>query len=210
MTMTYASLLDNIQDYANRNDQDFIEAMPGFVYLTNTSLCTLIEGLGEEMIVTSTFIPGVPAYPKAANWRTPITMNYGTETGFNEQTQMFPRTYEYCISYAPDATALAPPLYYSDYGFNYFWVAPTPDLAYPFKYSYLQMPEALTIGNQTNWFTNYAPDVLLAGCMYEAMLFLKNYDEAARWEMKRDKGVSLINSQNKRRYQDRTSNREAD
>lgn len=210
MTMTYNSLVNDIQGYCNRNDQNFINAIPGFILLAHNAMCREIKDLGIEKYVVSTFTAGLAVYPKPGRWRTPITLNYGTGNNQNFQNQMLLRTYEYLVSYWPDSSVLGLPLYYSDYGFSHIYVAPTPADNYPFKYSYLEMPDPITATNQTNYFTDYLPDALLYRCLGEAMSWLKNDDRQAYWMSIYQSTIDKINGLDTRRYQDRASERGAD
>jgi len=161
MVMTYNSLVEQITNYLNRTDTSTINEIPKFIYQAEQKICRETKNIGLEQYVVSNFIPGTSVYPKPGRWRRNITLNYGTGGGQNNfRNQIYLRKYEYIRSYWPDSTILGPPLYYSDYAYTNFLVAPTPDQAYPFELAYLELPALLTAAQQTNWITNYAPDLL--------------------------------------------------
>jgi hypothetical protein len=64
----------------------------------------------------------------------------------------------------------------------------------PIEFLYLAKTPALS--GALNWlFTNH-PDVYLAGSLFEAYSFVKNYEEAAVWKARRDEGfedIKLVN-----------------
>ncbi len=210
MVMTYNSLVAQITSYLNRNDASTIAQIPNFIYQAEQRICRESKNIGLEQYVEGNFTPGVSVYPKPARWRRNITFNYGTGVGNNTRNQVFLRTYEYVRAYWPDSTQLAPPLYYSDYAYTHFLIAPTPDAAYPFEFSYLELPEPLNIGVQTNWLTNYAPDALLYASLLEAVPFLKNDERVPVWQNYYDRALASLNNQDDQRIVDRTSNRGAD
>lgn len=214
MVMTYTTLVDQVTAYLNRNDAGVLNQIPNFIYQAEQRICREAKNVGFVVYVTSTFTPTVWAYPKPARWRRNITLNYGmgatTGTIGENRIQMEIRSYEYLVLYWPDRTAQGAPKYYSDYGFSNFVVAPTPDVAYPFELGYLELPEPITPANQTNWLTNFAPDVLLYATLLEAVPFIKDDERIPVWESKYKAGLDSLNLQDNQRLVDRSSNREAD
>lgn len=210
MSMTYTSLTNQILDYLNRHDQDTINEVPNFISQAEQRIARESKNLGLEVYVTGTFIPTTSVYPKPARWRRNLTFNYGTGNNNNTRNQVTLRSYEYVRSYWPDSTQTGLPLYYCDYGFSNFLVCPTPAAAYPFELGYLQLPEPLTIDNQTNWITNYAPDLILYASLLEAIPFLKNDERAQIWLEYYKRALDSVNSQDDLRVTDRASNRSSD
>lgn len=210
MAMTYASLSAQILQYLNRNDADTVAMVPNFIAQAEQRICRESKNIGLEQYVTGNFIVGNAVLAKPSRWRRNITFNYGTGTGNNTRNQVYLRSYEFMRNYWPDDTQTAPPLYYSDYGYDHLLVTPTPDQAYPFEFSYLELPLQLTALQQTNWITDFAPDVLLYASLLEAIPFLKNDERIPVWEKMYDRGLTSLNRQDDQRLLDRTSNRQAD
>jgi hypothetical protein len=214
--MTYASLYTRIASYVNRDDALTLERIPDFIEDAQQMLSLACKTIGQESSVVSNFIPGISVYQKPANWRRNVSINVGSpdDTGaFNIRNILSLGAYEFLRNYTPnsaDASKQALPLFYSDYGYSNFLVAPVPDLAYPFEFIYLGIPPPVTSQNPTNWWTNFAPQVLFNAAMTEAMFFLENYDRAAAYEAKTQKGIEMVNVQNDMRIVDRASARQAD
>jgi hypothetical protein len=204
--MTYDSLVAEIKSYLDRTDASTTDRIPDFISQAEQRIARESKNLGIETYVVGTFIPSVSVYPKPARWRRNLSLNFGTGTPANTRNQLYLRKYEYLRQYWPDSTLTGTPKYYSDYGYNNFLIAPTPDSAYPFEYCYLQLPEPITSTNQTNWLTNYAPDVLLYACLLEAVPFLKNDERIPVWEKYYDRALSSLEAQNEMRLEDRASN----
>jgi hypothetical protein len=210
MTMTYNSLVLQIESYLNRNDADTIAQIPNFIYQAEQRICRESKNVGLVVYVTSAFLPGNSVISKPGRWRRTLTFNYGTGALFNTRNQLYLRSYEYLRAYSPDSTLTGKPLYYSDYGYTHWLVAPTPDIDYPFEIGYLELPEPLSIAVQTNWLTNYAPDLLLYGCLLEAIPFLKNDERIPVWQNLYDRALASVENQDTLRLEDRASNRSAD
>jgi hypothetical protein len=211
MSMTYATLKEQLLQYLNRqSDDDTINQIPNFISQAEQRICRESKNIGLESYVVGTFIPTVSVYQKPARWRRSLSFNYGSGVGNNVRNQIRLRAYEYLRDYWPDSTKTDKPLYYSDYGYSNFLVAPTPDQEYPFELCYLELPEQLTEQNQTNWITNYAPDLLLYASLLEAIPFLKNDERVQVWLDYYKRALDSINSQDDARKTDRASDRSSD
>lgn len=208
--MTYTTLVNQVLDYINRSDADTVNEVPNFIYQAQQRICREAKNIGLEVYVTNAFVVGQSVYQKPAQWRRNLTLNYGAGTNNNTRTQIYLRSYEFIRDYWPDDTVTAPPLFYCDYGYSNFLVAPTPDFAYPFELAYLELPNPITPENQTNWLTNYAPDVLLYATLLEAVPFLQNYEQVPNWQQYYDRALASLNTEDDRRVVDRTTDRRAD
>jgi hypothetical protein len=147
---------------------------------------------------------GLAVYPKPDRWRTTVSFNYGID---NQYTQLFPRSYEYVRSYWPNRDETSPPLFYADYDYNNWIVSPTPDQAYPFEVLVYQLLPLLDDSNQTNWLTEYAPQVLLYASLLEATPFLKNDERIAVWQSMYDRSAQALNGEDLSKILDRSARR---
>ena len=116
---------------------------------------------------------------KPARWHKTVSMNVIVN---GERQPVLLRKYEYLREYWPDQTQTSAPLYYADYDYTHWIVAPTPAAAYSFEVLYYDRNQPLDSTNQTNWFTIYAPQALLYGTLLQAMPFLKNDDRIPMWQ----------------------------
>jgi hypothetical protein len=210
MSVTFDSLVAQISAELERNDPSTLANIPIFINNAQQRICRDSKNIGFEAYATGVFKQGEPVVAKPGRWRRTLSINFGIGTDFNTRIQLVQRGYEFLRMYAPDATKQAPPIYYSDYGYTHLLIAPSPDLAYPFEICYLELPQPLTESFQTNWLTNYAPDLLFYGSLVEAALFLKNFDQVAAWDDQYQKRLASINDQDDRRFTDRASERRSD
>jgi hypothetical protein len=210
MNMTYTSLFNQILAYLDRTDIDTATQIPFFIYQAQQRICREAITIGIEQYVTGNFTADLAVYPKPAGWRRNITFNVGTGASHNSRSPILLRSYEYILQYSPDRTQTGTPQFYADYGYNNFIVAPTPDIAYPFEYAYLQLPPPVNFQNQTNWITDFAPDVLLYATLLEAMPYLKDDERIPVWQNMYKMGIDSLNGQDTLRVDDRQSDRRSD
>lgn len=198
--MTYASLVTDISSYLERTDTATLQKIPTFIMLAEQVISTEIQFLGNLTVVTSTMNVGEPIIVKPARWRKTVSVNLID----NSQRQpVFLRKYEYLRNYWPNATQTDTPIYYCDYDYTHWLVAPTPDLAYNYEVLYYERVQPLDVTNQTNWFTQYAPQAMLYGSLLQAMPFLKNDERIPMWQAQYDRVIATLKAEDVARIGDR-------
>ncbi len=197
--MTYDSLCDDIAAYAERSDSPFVNQIPRLIMMAENRIASEIRGLGLLKVVTGNLEGNVVKKP--SRWRE--TVNFMVSNDSNTVV-LHQRSYEYCRKFAPDSSQSGEPRFYSDYGFEHWFVAPTPDQQYPIEISYYERPEPLSSANQTNWTTQYAPQLVLYAALLEAQPFLKNDDRVGTFQAFYTGAGTAISNEAKRRAFDRT------
>jgi hypothetical protein len=208
-TTTFTTLQQDIRRYLERgftlaSDAIVYEQIPRLINLAERRIARELKIEGLINVVTSTMQAGLAVYPKPDRWRTTVSFNYGID---NQYTQLFPRSYEYVRSYWPNRDETNPPLFYADYDYNNWIVSPTPDQAYPFEVLVYQLLPLLDDANQTNWLTEYAPQVLLYASLLEATPFLKNDERIAVWQSMYDRSAQALNGEDLSKILDRSARR---
>ena len=198
--MTYASLVTDISSYLERTDTATLEKIPTFIMLAEQVISTEIQFLGNLTVVTSTMNVGQPVIVKPARWRKTVSVNLIDN---NQRQPVFLRKYEYLRNYWPNATQTDTPVYYCDYDYTHWLVAPTPDLAYNYEILYYERVQPLDVTNQTNWFTQYAPQAMLYGSLLQAMPFLKNDERMPMWQAQYDRVIATLKTEDVARIGDR-------
>jgi hypothetical protein len=198
--MTYNSLAADIESYLERSDAATINKIPTFIMLAEQIIASQIKFLGTLTVDTATMVQGDPVIAKPARWRKTVSMSV---TVNGEKQPVLLRKYEYLRNYWPDATQQDQPLYYADYDYTHWLVAPTPNAAYAFEVVYYERPQPLDVSNQTNWFTEYAPQALLYGSLLQAMPFLKNDSRIGTWKTLYDEIMATLKAEDIQRTGDR-------
>lgn len=200
--MTYTSLFDDIQTYCERSDAAFVAQIPRFILMAENQIASENKPLGFVRTVTGSLSGNVLAKP--ARWRK--TKNFSLLVGA-ELTHLYCRGYEYLRAYWPDPAKVDVPYYYSDYDYEHFFIAPTPDLQYSFELQYYELPEPLSANNQTNWTTQYSPQLLLYASLKEAMPFLKTSERIPEFQGLYDRALQAITKEDQERIIDASATR---
>ena len=198
--MTYDSLVENIQSYLERTDAATLDKIPLFIMLAEQIIASQIKFLGNLTVNTSAMTAGQATIDKPARWHKTVSMNV---TVNGDRQPVLLRKYEYLRSYWPDPTTTGTPLYYCDYDYTHWMVAPTPSSAYDFEVLYYERVQPLDSSNQTNWFTIYAPQALLYGSLLQAMPFLKNDERIPMWQQNYELIMQTLMAEDKLRVADR-------
>ena len=200
--MTYDSLTSSVLQYLERNDAAVIAAIPTFITLCEFEIAQNIKTLGQMEVVDSTMQIGNPVIPKPARWRKTTSMTLSNE---GSKQPMLVRKLEYLNNYAQDVTAKDTPLYYADYDYDHWLVAPTPDKAYSFEALCYTRLQPLSSTNQTNWLTQNAPNAMLFGTLKQTAPFLKNDARMALWKQMFDEALGALKTEDTLRVADRAA-----
>lgn len=198
--MTYSSLYDDIASYLERTDQATIDKIPTFIMLAEQVIASQLKFLGNLTVQASAMVASDPVIAKPGRWHKTVSMNI---TVAGKRQPVFLRKYEYLRNYWPDPTQTDVPLFYCDYDYQHWFVAPTPTLPYAFEVVYYERVQPLDTANQSNWFTQYAPQALLYGSLLQAMPFLKNDDRIPMWEKQYEQIMQVLMAEDKLRVADR-------
>lgn len=197
--LTYDSLTSTVLQYLERSDQAVVDAIPTFITLAEFEIAQQIKTLGQLQVVESQMNAGDPTIAKPARWRKTVSMNVVKD---GQRLPVLLRKYEYLKMYTPDANTIGTPLYYADYDYEHWLIAPTPDEAYDFEVLYYERIAPLSSENQTNWLTQNAPNAMLFGTLLQAMPFLKN-DSRQIFQQKYDQALAALKTEDITRVGDR-------
>lgn len=210
--LTYASLLADLSAYAERTDQAFIDQRDRFIMLAENRIASEARGLGLIQSVTGDMVTGVGGsrLAKPARWRESVSLSIGTGTPPNLTTAPLQyrqalklRGYEYCRMYWPDSSQTDVPLYYADWNWQNFLVVPSPIVAFPYELLFFERPQPLDNANQTNWTTQFAPQLILFACLLEASAWVKNKSLIDTWEAGFNRALKQVEFESAQRIADR-------
>lgn len=219
VAMTFSSLILDLQSYLERGtvqDPVVFNQLPEIINLAERRIATELKVIGFIVPATFTLTAGLAVYAKPDRWRETVSMNVGqTAIGNAVRAPMFSRSYEYIRGYWPDDSQTnttvygtpGPPKFYADYNYQNMILAPTPDAAYPAEIVYYEQPPLLDATNQTNWITQYQPNLLLYAALLEASPFLKKDDRIATWQAMYDRIAGVTNGQDTDKILDRNVTR---
>ena len=200
--MTYDSLTSTVLQYLERRDAAVVEAIPTFITLCEFEIAQYIKTLGQMEVVDANMNIGNPVIAKPARWRKTVSMTL-SKSGLKQPILL--RKLEYLNAYAQDVTATGTPLYYADYDFEHWIVAPTPDQAYAFEALCYTRLQPLSSAYQTNWLTQNAPNAMLFGTLKQTAPFLKNDARMALWKQMFDEALAALKTEDTLRVADRSA-----
>lgn len=188
VTMTYSSLVTDLQQYLAREDDPTLAQIPNFINFAQLRIPREMKILGFREEVTSVFdgtAITTGMIQKPSDWRKTISFYVGTGAGNNTHSPVYERLYEFIRTIYPNIqTGDVPsvPRFYGDADYNHWLVGPAPDTNYPFKVAYYGTLTLLDDTTQTNWLTVNAPDMLLYASLMEAIPFVKADDRIPVWQ----------------------------
>jgi len=209
-SMTFTSLQSDIRNYLERGgatDPIVYDQIPRLITLAERRIARELKIQGFQTVVNTTMQSGVAVYAKPDRWRDTISINFGTGSGNNVHTPIFTRSYEYIRQYWPNETQTDQPKFYADYDYKHWIFAPTPNANYPMEVIYYQLPPLLDDTNQTNWLSEYAPNLLLYGSLVEATPFIKDDQRVQLWQSYYDRALAALNGEDLQKIVDRSTNR---
>lgn len=207
--MTYNSLVNDMRNYAQRgtpSDERYLNQIPQLIMKAEFRLAQACKTLITRPPITGNFIRNNNIVAKPSYTRNTVSWNVGTGASFNVRRPLFQRPYEYVRLYWQDDGESCEPKFYADYDIEHWIVAPTPDLPYPFEVVVDQRIPPLGPAEQTNFFTETVPNLLLDACMLEADIFLQNWDRIPIRRESYDTSLAGVMGEQARRTTDKTQN----
>lgn len=209
-TTTFTTLKEDLQRYLERGatyagDPVVFDQIPRLINLAERRIARELKVQGFINVVTGNLVQGQSVYDKPDRWRDTVSISFGKGASNNERTPLFARGYEYCRSYWPNSTLQDEPVFYADYDYEHWLVVPTPDDDYPWEIVFYQLLPLLDDANQTNWLTDYAPQLLLYGALLEATPFLKNDERIPVWQDMYDRSAATLSGEDLAKILDRAA-----
>ena len=95
--------------------------------------------------------------------------------GSDNRTFLIQKDISFINEFAPNrtSTGAGTPKYYAVYDDDTHMLAPTPNAALTVELAYTYKPPVLSSTTTSNWVSQNAPNVLLYGCILEALGYLK-------------------------------------
>lgn len=211
---TFATLQEDVRRYMERGnslatDPTVFVQIPRLINLAERRCSRELKVQGFINVVTDTLLVGQSVYAKPDRWRETVSMNIGVGATLSTRKAIFTRAYEYLRAFWPDESVASEPHYYADYNYSNWLIAPTPDAQYPIEIVYYELPVLLDDDNQSNWLTEYAPELLLYATLLEATPFLKNDDRIPTWQNLYDRAAAMLNGEDLTKILDRAAVRKS-
>jgi hypothetical protein len=197
VTMTYNSLVQNIIDYMERDDADFIAQIPNLIALAESSIAAELKTYMQLIVVETNLATNQTILNKPARWRKTVSMKV------NGQPVLL-RSQDYVSQYLSESSG-GKPTYYADYDYSNWNFAPAPDMAYPVEIIYYAEIQPLDANNQQNLWTAIAPQAMLYGTLLQAQGYLKALDKLQMWKGYYTDALAALKKEDNSRRVDRNT-----
>ena len=172
--MTYDNLIQDVINYMERNDAQFVAQIPSLIGLAESAIAAELKTYLQMTVVETTLLENQVILAKPARWRKTISMKTNGKP-------MLMRSQDYIAQYQSES-APSVPLYYAEYDYNNWAFAPAPNADYPVEIIYYSEIQPLDESNQQNLFTREAPQAMLFGTLLQAQGYLKALDKLEVWK----------------------------
>jgi hypothetical protein len=172
--MTYDNLVQDVINYMERNDAQFVAQIPSLIGLAESAIAAELKSYLQITVVETTLLENQVILAKPARWRKTISMKTNGKP-------MLMRSQDYIAQYQSESDP-GLPLYYAEYDYNNWAFAPAPDANYPVEIIYYSEIQPLDESNQQNLFTREAPQAMLFGTLLQAQGYLKALDKLPVWK----------------------------
>lgn len=198
--MTYNSLVEDVLRYSERRDAEFVTQIPRLIMLAEQAIAAEIKTLMQLDVVRTTLESANPVITKPARWRKTVSMKIDGSPVLN-------RSMDFVTMYQSESDA-GQPLYYGDYDYDHWAIAPVPDQPYTLEIIYYSRIQPLDETNQENLLTREAPQALLFGTLLQAQGYLKNTEKIQIWKSYYTEAINALKGEDDRRIVDRNAVRQ--
>ena len=170
----FSDLVDNVRNYTETDSTVLTDAIiQQFIDSTEDKLRRKVDLNYYRRYDTATLTINNPFLPLPGDWE--ATRYLQLIDGSNNRTFLIQKDISFINEFAPDRTSSAAgtPKYYADYDQDTHMLAPTPNAALTVELAYTYKPPVLSSTTTSNWVSQNAPNVLLYGCVLEALGYLK-------------------------------------
>jgi hypothetical protein len=195
--MSYNSLVQQVQDYMERDDPGFVEQIPKLIALAESAIAAELKTLLQLVVVETTLAQNQDVLNKPTRWRKTISMK------INGQPLKI-RSQDYVAQYQYESDA-AQPQYYAEYDYSNWAFAPKPDQEYPLEIIYYTLVNPLSSENQQNLFTAECPQAMLFGTLLQAQGYLKAMDKLPVWKSYYTDSLAALKKEDNARRIDRNT-----
>jgi hypothetical protein len=194
---TYDNLIADVISYMERNDAQFVAQIPSLIGLAESAIAAELKTYLQLTVVETTLAQNQVIVAKPARWRKTVSLK-------SNGKPILMRSQDYVAQYQSESTP-AVPLYYAEYDYNNWAIAPAPAAITPVEIIYYSEIQPLDITNQQNLFTREAPQAMLFGTLLQAQGYLKALDKLPVWKSYYTDALAALKKEDNSRRIDRNT-----
>jgi len=200
---TYAALTSAVVDEAEMDgDTTFQTQLPNLIDRAEWRLTRDLDSFGLVINMSATGSVATPWIPLPTGCLI-IKSFMIQDAGY--RTNLIMKTNEWLNEYWPDRVSVitsTPPKYFARFDNSTAIVAPAFASANELQMQFVVRPSALSVSEQTNFFTNFTPSALFFATMVETAYFMKDAQAAQLWEGRYQNEVDRIRNEGRRQRND--------
>jgi hypothetical protein len=180
-----------------RNDAQFVAQIPSLIGLAESAIAAELKTYLQLTVVETTLAQNQVIVAKPARWRKTVSLK-------SNGKPILMRSQDYVAQYQSESTP-AVPLYYAEYDYGNWAIAPAPAAATPVEIIYYSEIQPLDTTNQQNLFTREAPQAMLFGTLLQAQGYLKALDKLPVWKSYYTDALAALKKEDNSRRIDRNT-----
>ena len=189
MSFTFATLKTAIKDYLEVDETTFNDNLSTFIRQAEDRIFKLVQIPKQRKNATGTTSSNDRFLQTPSDFFSPFSLAVIASNKYHYLLYKHPSFIKQAV---PDTTVRGRPRFYSLFDESAFELSPVPDQNYEMELHYLHKPPSLTDGAEsgTSLLSTDFPDPLLYGSLCEAVIFLKEpQDAVAALEARFQEGV---------------------
>lgn len=195
--MNYDNLIADVITYMERDDEGFIAQIPSLIGLAESAIAAELKTLLQLTVVETTLAENQVILQKPARWRKTVSMKVNG-------APILLRSQDYIAMYQSESDP-GTPLYYGEYDYNNWAIAPAPSAPASVEIIYYSEIQPLDSTNQTNLFTRECPQAMLFGTLLQAQGYLKALDKLPVWKSYYTDSIAALKKEDNNRRIDRNT-----
>lgn len=167
--MTYAELVELIQEYLEEDEATFVANIPQFVKLAEERIYRAVQLQASQKNATTNMISSSQYLTLPTDFWSPLELSV---TVSGSQYFLYPKDVSFIRAAYPASSTTGRPRYYALFDHNTLILGPTPDSNYTCELHYIYKPESI-VDASTTWLGTNGEQALMFGSLIEASIYLK-------------------------------------
>jgi hypothetical protein len=174
--MTYAELVQAVQDYTANTEATFVANIPMFVKSAELRIYNAAQLPAESFYEYADVTPGNRFLTMPDGFIDVQQLARAPIGGAGAQEFLLQKEVTFIRECWPDPAAAGPPKVYGVVDPGTLMLGPTPDINYRVEMQYTKFPETIVTAG-TSWLSENYPNTLLYGTLVEAYTFMKGDED---------------------------------
>jgi hypothetical protein len=173
----YSDLNTNVRNYTETDTNILSDSIIApFIKSIEDQIMRQVDLNYYRKYDTATLTVGNAFLPLPSDWQATRFVQIIDDVGgtaTNDRTFLLQKDISFMNEYWPDRTDQGTPKYYAMWDQDTHYLAPTPNVAQTLELAYTHEPTGLSSSVTSTWLSQNAPNVLLYGCILQALGYLK-------------------------------------